>query len=401
MSAAVDVAIVVHNLGEHWLGGLNYYRNLVAVFDAAAPDDLRLHVLTDDPGFLGGMTLSPRTVLHELPMLRRKTAGWALRKALEVVTGRDLRLISQLKRLKARCVLFKYVPGSGAAGIPTLPWIPDFQSQHHPELFPPALVAVEKRYAALYVQQADGLILSSQAASHDAVQLFGADPARLHVLRFAPKLDFAPLQSAALRDEVFARYQVTRPYVFLPNQYWQHKNHRVVAEAMGLLREQGTPMPLVLSTGKTEDPRSPAYFGEFQALLRAHRLEGDYRILGVIPRQDMMVLLAHSLAVLNPSRFEGWSTTVEEAKALGKPLRVSDIAVHREQVAGLADVQLFGTSDAATLARLLADLQRRHGHEPATAHPPQPDPTLYAAFTAQYLDLIRKLAGAPGGAEVT
>jgi len=396
--ATADVAIVVHNLGEHWLGGVNYFRNLVAVFDAAAPADLRLHVLTDDPGFLGGLQPSSRTTLHVLPMLKRKTAGWALRKALEVITGRDLRLVSQLKRLGARCVLFKYVPGSRAAGIPTLPWIPDFQSQHHPELFPPGLAAAEKRYAAQYVSQADGLILSSRAACDDAVRLFGADPARLHVLRFAPKLDFAPLQSTALRDEVFARYQVSRPYVFLPNQYWQHKNHRLVAEALALLKQQGVPLPLVLSTGKTEDPRNPGYFGEFGALLTHHQLGDDYRVLGVIPRQDMMVLLAHSLAVLNPSRFEGWSTTVEEAKALGKPLLVSDIAVHREQVAELSDVRLFGTSDAPALARALGELQQRHGHEAATAHPPRPDASLYNAFTAQYLRLIRQLAGVPEGA---
>jgi glycosyltransferase involved in cell wall biosynthesis len=36
-------------------------------------------------------------------------------------------------------------------------------------------------------------------------------------------------------------------------------------------------------------------------------------------------------AVINPSLFEGWSTTVEEAKSLGKQAIVSDLPVHREQ----------------------------------------------------------------------
>jgi len=38
-----------------------------------------------------------------------------------------------------------------------------------------------------------------------------------------------------------------------------------------------------------------------------------------------------SAAVLNPSLFEGWSTTVEAAKAVGVPLLLSDLRVHREQ----------------------------------------------------------------------
>jgi glycosyltransferase involved in cell wall biosynthesis len=52
-------------------------------------------------------------------------------------------------------------------------------------------------------------------------------------------------------------------------------------------------------------------------------------------------------ALLNPSRFEGWSTTVEEAKAVGTPMLLSDIPVHREQA---PNARFFGTEDAAALA---------------------------------------------------
>ena len=38
-----------------------------------------------------------------------------------------------------------------------------------------------------------------------------------------------------------------------------------------------------------------------------------------------------SKALINPSFFEGWSTSVEEAKILNKKVLLSDIKVHREQ----------------------------------------------------------------------
>jgi len=41
--------------------------------------------------------------------------------------------------------------------------------------------------------------------------------------------------------------------------------------------------------------------------------------------------MRNCVAVLNPSRFEGWSSTVEEAKGMGKRLILSSIPVHREQ----------------------------------------------------------------------
>ena len=41
--------------------------------------------------------------------------------------------------------------------------------------------------------------------------------------------------------------------------------------------------------------------------------------------------MRQSLAVIQTSLFEGWSTSVEEAIALGKQIILSDIPVHREQ----------------------------------------------------------------------
>ncbi len=38
-----------------------------------------------------------------------------------------------------------------------------------------------------------------------------------------------------------------------------------------------------------------------------------------------------STALINPSQFEGWSTTVEEAKSLGVKMLLSDLEVHKEQ----------------------------------------------------------------------
>ena len=59
----------------------------------------------------------------------------------------------------------------------------------------------------------------------------------------------------------------------------------------------------------------------------------DYiRFLGVIPRDHQILLMSHSLAVIQPSKFEGWSTVVEDAKSLQAQLILSNIPVHQEQM---------------------------------------------------------------------
>ena len=77
----LNIAIAVDGLSEHWLGGVNYFRNLVTVFDAAADPGLRLHLLTDEPGFFNDLHPSPRVMVHALGMLKRKSPAWVLRKA--------------------------------------------------------------------------------------------------------------------------------------------------------------------------------------------------------------------------------------------------------------------------------------------------------------------------------
>lgn len=61
------------------------------------------------------------------------------------------------------------------------------------------------------------------------------------------------------------------------------------------------------------------------------KVDDQFHTIGVISYSEVLALMAGAAAVINPSFFEGWSTTVEEAKSMGKVVLLSDIPVHREQ----------------------------------------------------------------------
>ena len=51
----------------------------------------------------------------------------------------------------------------------------------------------------------------------------------------------------------------------------------------------------------------------------------------MIDSEELHCLMKNSYAVIQPSLFEGWNTTVEDCKALNKFIFLSDLPVHREQ----------------------------------------------------------------------
>jgi len=71
---------------------------------------------------------------------------------------------------------------------------------------------------------------------------------------------------------------------------------------------------------------------------------------------DVYALIRQACCVLNPSLYEGWSTTVEETKTLGKPMILSDLEVHREQ--DPPKTLFFEPRNAGMLAKAMAEFWR-------------------------------------------
>ena len=78
----------------------------------------------------------------------------------------------------------------------------------------------------------------------------------------------------------------------------------------------------------------------------------------------MISLMYHSIAVINPSFFEGWSTTVEESKSLGKKILLSNIDVHVEQSPSRA--HYFNPNNAYELADLIKQSLIKYSQEEET-----------------------------------
>ncbi|MGN6830466.1 glycosyltransferase family 4 protein [Paucibacter sp. M5-1] len=339
------------DFGLAYAGGLNYFRNLLHALHAVQPEHVRvtLFIGKDLPPKLEAEFRAIAEVV-KLDILTRGTWPWFFHR----IAYRGLRSQFFVERVLRQhgvdVVSHPSMVGRLSPRFRLISWIPDFQYLHLPHLFPG--LDVDRRSAELRElhRHSDAVVVSSEDAHKDFAQVMGeAKPPRTHVLPFVSQLHLGPTSPQATR-ELLDKHGLPERFFLLPNQFWAHKNHRTAFEAVAQLKREGLDVTLAC-TGWIKDPNGNTLAAEALRLLDEQDLHGHVRLLGSIDYADVQGLMRASVAVLNPSFFEGWSSSVEESKSMGKALIASDIAVHREQAHPQA--KYFDPKDPTALAALL------------------------------------------------
>lgn len=345
---------IFHTGGPEWTGGERYVRNLILALKqvpSAEPVFLAPAKQTEDE-------LAPWAVLgcEVLPVhsLNRWTPSWWLRQFARL-TKQVRHDVWSEEFLNYHRIGVTYLrPCLGRQGaIPNISWVPDFQHLHLPELFNEQEMEFRNSQIRLAAEYSARIVLSSHHAYQDFVRLFPTYARKGRVLQFVASVS----QDVYHRNpsDVLPRYGLPEKFFYLPNQFWKHKNHLVVIQALGLLKLGGHDISVVC-TGNHMDYRHPQHWEDLNKAIADNGIREELILLGMVPAEDIFPLIRQSIAVLNPSHFEGWSTTVEEAKSVGKRVLLSDIPVHREQDPPGADY--FNPNSPDDLAQKMSELWR-------------------------------------------
>ena len=120
-----------------------------------------------------------------------------------------------------------------------------------------------------------------------------------------------------------------------------------MSPAAALVFAQGYKCKFLFS-GKEYDSRCPDYIEILKQRVKELKLEASIQFLGFLDRKILLKLISNSYAVIQPSLFEGWSTVVEDGKAMNKAIIASNLNVHFEQ---MGDIGIyFNPLDANDLA---------------------------------------------------
>jgi glycosyltransferase involved in cell wall biosynthesis len=170
---------------------------------------------------------------------------------------------------------------------------------------------------------------------------------------------------------VRTKYNLPPRYFFYPAQFWPHKNHAQILQAIKLLADQtGERVPVVFC-GAYWTQIMAQNFKDLMALALKLGIADRIRYLGPVPDEDMPALYTLSAALVMPTFFGPTNIPPLEAWHFGRPAIVSDVRGAREQNAeasvlvdprspnALADAMQRVWTDQAFCAELISRGRQR------------------------------------------
>jgi glycosyltransferase involved in cell wall biosynthesis len=314
-----------------WIGGLYYLRNItLALKTLGEYDKPSLFIFYNKSTPIEIIKNTNYPFLRFLQPQELSYIKKVMNKIIHFFTGKNPFYHSKIKKYGIDFLypFNDYSQQYNSINSKKISWIYDFQHKILPELFNKEELEFREKEFSLITSSAHTIVVSSNDSKQHLLKFYPGTNAEVKVLPFVSIIDHNHISDFSRVQQL---YEIHQPYFLVSNQFWQHKNHRVILESLKLLKENGESV-LIIFTGQTRDTRNPNYFSELEHFIKDNGLEKYLKILGLIPREHQLSLMKNCIAVIQPSKFEGWGTVVEDAKTLGKPVILSDINVHREQM---------------------------------------------------------------------
>lgn len=322
----INIGIVINFNPKSWVGGLQYFKN---VHNICKNSKYKLNIFCNKKNYneLKKEFIDTTFIFTNIFDLNR-TSRRIFSKLKILLFGKDNYLENFLTKKNIHYFMYSGYLGRNSKII-NIPVIWDFQEIINPTNFSFKERILRNFNHFMCLTNSSKVIIGSK---HDQDIFSGGkykNKKKSYLFSMSdPLSDFKIISKRKLLD----KYKIkNKKYYILPNQYWKHKNHILVLKALEFLKSPWKKKIFVVSTGTCNDWRYQDHFKYIKSYILKKNLKKNYQILGLIDRNDLFNLIYHSLGVIQPSKSEGESGSVEMAKSFNKITLLSSIDVHKEQ----------------------------------------------------------------------
>ena len=312
----------------NYYGGINYFKNSIFALDKFNRNNVNITLLVSNKISQDNYDFfSSKCNIIKSSVLNRFSILWFIEKSFEIIFR--FSLIKSILIYKGKINLiflsnnfYKLV----FKKYKIINWIPDFQFMHLTNLYSKKQLEKELINVDRSLRKSNSILLSSNDARKDLKAFFPEFLKKSYVVNFVSQTNIFNIN-----DSFNLKKYTNQNFFYLPNQFWAHKNHLVVFKSIKILKEKNINVKLLVSGNMSDFRGKSEYLNNLKYYIKKHNLNKCIKLLGEIPYNDVLQLIKNSVAVINPSFFEGWSSTVEESKSINKLIILSNINVHLEQ----------------------------------------------------------------------
>lgn len=175
-------------------------------------------------------------------------------------------------------------------------------------------------YKASYV------ITGNEEGKKQIIENYPMPPNKIRISSF-------PVSSFCHGKEEKPSFEVPEQFFFYPAQFWPHKNHICILDALVLLRDKFNLYPTVFLTGS--DQGNKEYI---QDKIKEYNLESQVKLTGFLKYEEIKYLYTHATAMIFASLMGPNNMPPIEATFLNCPVIITDLDGHKEQ---LKDTALY------------------------------------------------------------
>lgn len=177
------------------------------------------------------------------------------------------------------------------------------------------------------------IIVDSATTRDDMIRFYHTAPDKFEILPYLPPDYITEKITNSEKQTLERKYGLPKRFVFYPAQFWPHKNHLRLLEALAILKKRGVQVPLVLSGSL-----KPAWgvIEQLQKHANEYHLENQIWFVGYISNEELNVFYHRAEALVCPTFFGPTPIPLIEAWKAGCPVVYSRLRGSHERAESAA-----------------------------------------------------------------
>ena len=170
---------------------------------------------------------------------------------------------------------------------------------------------------------AKSILVDSEIGKNQMIESYNTNPKKLFILPYIPPQYIFKKNTDIDIQKI---YGLPQKYIFYPAQFWLHKNHIKLIEAISVVKKQYPNVFLVLVGSKKNGYDSIINY------INKLNLSQNIKILNYVPNEHIPELYKTARAMVMPTFYGPTNIPPLEAMALGCPVAVSNIYAMPDQI---------------------------------------------------------------------